>query len=115
MKHFFIISALLILTACSSTTTIMSSDPDARIYVNGEYIGTGQADYTDRKVAFSNNQVVLRKEGCEPSNFNFKRNEDPDGGAIVGGFLVLVPFLWVTEYKDHHSYEYDCLTTTAQN
>ena len=34
-----------------------------------------------------------RKEGCEPSNYNFKRNEDPDGGAIVGGFLVLVPFV----------------------
>ena len=108
MKLFHVLPVLLILAACSSTTTIRSSDPDARIYVNGEYIGTGQANYTDRKVAFSNNRVVLRKEGCAPTSFSFRRNEDPDGGAIVGGILVGVPFLWVTEYKDQHVYEYDC-------
>ena len=108
MKLFFAISTLILLTACSSTTTIRSSDPEARIYVNGEYVGTGQAEYTDRKVAFSNNKVVLKKEGCLPSNYSFRRNEDPDGGAIVGGILVGVPFLWVTEYKDQHAYEYDC-------
>ena len=115
MKLFLVLFVLLILTACSSTTTIRSSDPDARIYVNGEYIGTGQANYTDRKVAFSNNDVELRKAGCEPASYSFRRNEDPDGGAIVGGFLVGVPFLWVTEYKDQHAYEFDCATKVAIN
>ncbi len=109
MKLFFVISAVLLMTACSSTTTIRSSDPAARIYVNGEYIGTGQADYTDRKVAFSNNKVVLKKAGCSPVNYSFRRNEDPDVGAIVGGILVGIPFLWITEYKDQHAYEYDCV------
>ncbi len=108
MKSLLFILTLLTLSACSSTTMIRSSDPEARIYVNGEYIGTGQAAYTDRKVAFSNNDVVLRKEGCLPKSYSFRRNEDPDGGAIVGGILVGVPFLWVTEYKGTHAYEYDC-------
>ena len=109
MKLLMISLALLTLSACSSTTMIRSSDPEARIYVNGEYIGTGQAAYTDRKVAFSNNDVVLRKEGCQTESYSFRRNEEPDGGAIVGGILFVFPFLWVTEYKDTHAYEYDCV------
>jgi hypothetical protein len=108
MKSAFLIMSLLLLSACSSTTTIRSSDPDARIYVNGEYVGTGRANYTDRKVAFSNNEVTLKKEGCAPTAYSFRRNEDPDGGAIIGGILVGFPFLWITEYKDEHAYEFDC-------
>jgi hypothetical protein len=108
MKWSTILFSILVLAACSSTTTIRSSDPEARIYVNGEYIGTGVADYTDRKVAFSNNDVVIRREGCAPRSFNFRRNEDPEAGAIFTGLFLTVPFLWVTEYKDEHAYEYDC-------
>ncbi len=103
-----IVMVLLAASACSSTTVIRSSDPDARIFVNGEYIGTGQATYTDRKVAFSKNEVELRKEGCESQQHSFARNEKPDGGAIVGGIFVLVPFLWVTQYKDERAYVFEC-------
>ena len=108
MKKILSSFLLLILCACSSSTLIKSSDPDTRIYVNDEYIGTGEATYTDRKVAFSNNSVTFKKPGCEPVSYGFKRNEKPDGGAIVGGILVTIPFLWVTEYKKEHNYEYDC-------
>lgn len=100
--------AAIMLTACSSTTVIKSSDPDARIFVNGEYLGTGQASYTDRKPAFSKNQVTIKKPGCEDQNHEFRRDEDPDFGAIVGGFFFYVPFLWVTEYKDQRGYEFAC-------
>lgn len=113
MKLIILLFSLVFLLGCSSTTTIRSSDPDARIYVNGEYVGTGQADYSDRKVSFSNNVVTLKKEGCEPGNYEFRRNEDPDGGAIVGGILFIVPFLWVTEYKDSHAYEFYCTATES--
>jgi len=108
MKYLFTVLAFLLVSACSSTTLISSSDPDARIYVNGEYIGKGQAAYTDKKVAFSNNDVTIKKPGCDPASYSFRRNEKPDGGAIVGGILVTIPFLWVTEYKKEHNYEYDC-------
>ncbi len=110
MKTILICLSLLFISACSSSTLITSSDPDARIYVNGEYIGVGEATYTDKKVAFSKQKVTIQKPGCEPVHHSFVRNEKPDGGAIVGGILVGVPFLWVTEYKNRHTYEYDCVT-----
>jgi hypothetical protein len=114
MNKFILCLLLLILSACSSTTHIKSSDPDARIFVNGEYVGTGDAQYTDRKVAFTKNEVAIRKEGCAEANHTFRRDEKPDGGAIVGGILVLVPFLWVTEYKRERAYEYDCVPESVQ-
>ena len=108
MKTTLIILSLLLISACSSTTLIKTSDPEARIFVNDEYIGVGEANYTDKKVAFSNNSVTIKKAGCEPVSYSFRRNEKPDGGAIVGGIFVTIPFLWVTEYKKEHTYEYDC-------
>lgn len=108
MKLLYLTLVLALLAGCSSSTVIRSSDPDARIFVNGEYIGTGVATYTDRKVAFSRNDVVIRKEGCVPAAHHFRRNEEPQGGAIVGAILVTIPVLWVTGYKGERSYEYDC-------
>lgn len=103
-----LILMVLLTTACTSSTVIRSSDPDSRIYVNGEYLGTGRAYYSDEKVAFSRNQVEIRKDGCQPDYHSFRRNEEADVGAIIGGILFTVPYLWVTEYKHSHSYEYRC-------
>ena len=112
MRKLLILSALL-MSACSSTTVIHSSDPDAKIYVNGEYLGRGRAVYSDRKVAFSNNHVEIRKEGCQTDSYSFSRNEDADLGAIVGGIFLAVPFLWVTEYKPQRGYDYECEPLSA--
>jgi hypothetical protein len=109
MKIILICLTMLFIGACSSATLITSSDPEARIYVNDEYIGVGKATYTDKKVAFSNNSITIKKPGCEPNHHSFRRNEKADGGAIIGGILVVIPFLWVTEYKKEHNYEYDCV------
>ena len=108
MKNLAIICTALALSACTGSTIIRSSDPDARIYVNGEYVGTGEANYSDRKVSFSNNEVELRKPGCQAKVHSFRRNEEPEGGAIFTGILFTVPLLWVTEYKDERTYEYEC-------
>ncbi len=108
MNNTVLLLAAATIAGCTSSTLIKSSDPEARIYVNGEYLGTGEALYSDRKVAFANNDVILRKEGCEPVEHRFRRNEDADVGAIVGGFLVAVPFLWTLEYKEQHAYEFAC-------
>jgi hypothetical protein len=107
MHHLILLLALLA-SACTSSTIIRSSDPESRIYVNGEYMGTGEAYYSDEKVAFSRNKVEIRKDGCRPEYHSFRRNEDADVGAIIGGFFLTVPFLWVTEYKPYRSYEFDC-------
>ena len=113
MRNLLILSAMLV-TACSSSTVIRSSDPDSRIYVNGEYMGTGQghANSTDQKVAFSKNNVEIRKDGCAAENYSFRRSEEADVGAIVGGILWTVPLLWVTEYKPHHGYDFECVPSS---
>ena len=103
-----LILSVLVTSACSSTTVIHASDPDAKIYVNGEYLGRGRAVYTDRKVTFSNNKVEIRKEGCQTDSYSFRRNEDADLGAIIGGIFLTIPYLWVTEYKPQRGYDYEC-------
>ena len=110
-----IVLAALLASACTSSTVIRSSDPDSRIYVNGEYMGTGEAYYSDEEVAFSRNKVEIRKAGCRSEYHSFRRNEEADIGAIVGGIILTVPFLWVTEYKPYRSYEYDCQMAAASS
>lgn len=111
MKLFNIIlvSFLVVgLVNCSSTTLIRSTDPEVKIYVDGEYKGKGHYSHTDTKTIGSVTNVRLEKEGCEPMMFNFARNEEFDAGACAGGVFVLVPFLWVQKYKAERTYEYTC-------
>ena len=108
MKRFIVLASLAALGACSSGTNIRVSDPDARIYVNGEYVGTGTGHYADRKLMFTKREVTLRKEGCEPQRYTFRRNEKPDLGAIVGAYNLAVPVLWAAQYRNQHQYEFVC-------
>jgi hypothetical protein len=108
MKRLILVASLAALGACSSGTSIRTSDPDARIYVNGEYVGTGKAYYSDRKPAFTKQKVTLRKDGCAEQRYTFRRNERPDLGAIVSAYYLAVPVLWLTQYKERHAYEFEC-------
>lgn len=113
MLRLIVLAAAAALAACSSGTHIRVSDADARIYVNGEYVGTGHAYYSDRKPAFSKQEVTVRKPGCEEQTFTLKRNERPDLGAIVGAYYLAFPILWITQYKHQHAYEYECLQASS--
>jgi hypothetical protein len=113
MKRLIGLVATAGLVACSSGTSIRVSDPDARIYVNGEYVGTGKGHYSDRKPAFTKQDVTLRKEGCADETYSFRRNERPALGAIVSAYYLYLPILWFTGYKNHHAYEFDCEQPSA--
>ena len=108
MNRLILLTGLAALGACSSGTNIRVSDPDARIYVNGEYFGTGHAYYSDRKPAFTKQEIELRKDGCAEQRHTMRRNERPDLGAIVSAYYLALPALWFTQYKDHHAYEFAC-------
>jgi hypothetical protein len=106
-----LISALVataFFASCSSTTMIRSTDPQAKIFVDGEYKGVGTATHTDTKIVGSTTSIRIEKPGCEPQFYNFSRSEEFDVGACIGGALVLVPFLWIEKYKPEHNYEYIC-------
>lgn len=98
----------LLMVACSSTTTIRSTDKDVKIYVDGEFKGRGIVTHTDTKTIGSTTSIRMEKPGCEPQFFTFSRNEEFDAGACAGGVFVLVPFLWIQKYKPEHNYEYEC-------
>ena len=68
--------------------------------------------YSDRKPAFTKQEVTVRKNGCEEQRYTFRRNERPDLGAIVSAYYLALPILWVTQYKGHHAYEFECLQAT---
>jgi hypothetical protein len=108
MNRSIVVLCAAALGACSSGTNIRVSDPDARIFVNGEYVGTGHGYYSDRRPAFTKQEVTVRKEGCAEQSYVLHRSERPDLGAIVGAYYLAVPVLWLTQYKSQHAYEFDC-------
>jgi len=106
-----IVLASIVFASCSSTTMIRSTDPQAKIYVDGEMKGTGVATHTDTKIMGSSTSVRIEKSGCEPAYYSFARNEEFDAGACAGGVFVLIPFLWIQKYKAERTYEYNCVST----
>ena len=112
MKY-LILAAAALLAACSSSTTIRTGDADARIYIDGDYQGMGHTHYSDRKLAFTTLDVSVRKDGCEDQNYRIRRNERPDYGAILFGYYLAVPMLWLSQYKDEHEYLFYCEQAVA--
>ena len=100
----FLASAVLF-TSCASTTMIHSTPVGAKLYLNGENVGTTPYKHSDTKILGSTTEVKLQKEGYQDLNTSFSRNEKADVGAIIGGIFVLVPFLWTMKYKPSHTYE----------
>ncbi len=100
-----LLAGVILFSGCSSTTLIRSSPSGAKIYLNGEAVGTTPYSHTDTKIVGSTTHVQLEKEGYEPLNATFSRDEEVDVGAIIGGVFFLVPFLWTMKYKPLRTYE----------
>jgi len=101
----FALSATIFLTGCGSTTMIQSRPDNARVYLNGEYMGTTPYAHRDSKIVSSTTLVTLEKEGYQTFNTSFSRDEELDVGALIGGIFLLVPFLWIMKYKPFRTYE----------
>jgi hypothetical protein len=100
-----LLASSMLLANCASTTMIQSVPSDAKLYIDGQSVGRTPYKYTDTKIVGSTTAVKLEKEGYEPLNVTFSRNEKADGGAIIGGLFVLVPFFWTMKYNPIHEYE----------
>ena len=106
MKLAAVLLAVSILFAgCASSTMIQSSPTGAKVYLNGEFAGKTPYLHSDTKIVGTVNDLKLEIDGYKPLYTSFSRNEEVDAGAIVGGVLVLIPFLWTMKYKPTHSYE----------
>ncbi len=110
-KQFFIqfVATMLLwtmfLTSCASTTMLQSTPPGAKLYLNGEMVGTTPYNYSDTKIIGASTQVRLVAPGFKEYNGMLQRNEEVSVGAIIGGIFLLFPFLWTMKYKPVHNYE----------
>ncbi|HZK03772.1 MAG TPA: PEGA domain-containing protein [Bacteroidaceae bacterium] len=107
-----LLASSILLTSCVSTTIIQSNPSGAKIYLNGELLGTTPYIHRDTKIVGSTTTVKLEKERYDPLNTSFSRDEEVDVGAIIGGIYILFPFLWTMKYKPTHTYE---LTPSSDN
>lgn len=100
-----ILSASILLSSCSSMTVFKTIPSGAKIYMNEEYMGTTPYTYSDTKIVGSSTHVRIEAEGYEDFHYVLQRNEEADPGAIVGGILLIFPFLWTMGYKPVHNFE----------
>ena len=112
MKTRIVLICAAMLAACSSGTNITVSDEDARIYVNGKYVGTGDGYYSDRRPSFTTQHVTLRRDGCVEQSYPMRRNERPHYGAIISAAAFALPIFWVAKYDGQHDYEFECQDLT---
>lgn len=116
LKISSILLALLIsMSSCVSSTYIESSPSGADLYLNGEAVGQTPYRMSDTKIAFSCTTVRIEKEDFRPHYTSICRDEEADVGAIIGGFLFVVPFLWTLKYKPNHYYKLEPLNGDASS
>lgn len=110
-----ILAFSVLLASCASTTLIQSYPSGAKVYIDNQPVGTTPYWYSDTKIMGSVTNIDLVKEGYEPYYTSLSRTEDVNIGAIIGGFVCWVPFLWTMQYKPSHNYELVPLTPQPQN
>jgi hypothetical protein len=109
----FFLACTMFLASCSSSTMIVSNPPDAKLYLDGEFVGKTPYKHRDSKIVGSSTLVKIEKEGYVPLVAEFSKNEEADVGAIIGGLFVWVPFLWTLKYKPMHTYELNPITAES--
>jgi hypothetical protein len=99
----FILFMVVNLTAvaCASKTAIRSRPEGAEVYIDNVRQGVTPVYYSDTAALGSTKQLVLKKSGYRDFHTVIRKSEFKVGPCI-GGFLVLVPFIWVLGYPDTH-------------
>ncbi|MGN1063218.1 MAG: PEGA domain-containing protein [Alphaproteobacteria bacterium] len=97
-KIIYILMAALFLSSCSifnwsrTPVHVIASESDAKIYVNGEYMGNGNIQTTVPRR--TNVSVMVKKDGFAPTQRELTYRLGTVGLIdLVFGFVWLVPFL----------------------
>lgn len=101
----FVFALLILFTSCASSTIITSVPGDAKVYINGEYVGQTPYKHKDSKIVGSSNTIRVEKEGYETYNDTFSKDEKLAVGPLIGGVVLLVPFLWIMKYEKGRIYD----------
>lgn len=95
------ILAVAVLAGCSSTTLISSRPAGAIVYLEGVRKGPTPVRYSDSAPLGAVKQVRLEKEGYRPLSTVIRKDE-LQVGPLIGGILVLVPFVWLMGYPPQY-------------
>lgn len=108
LAQIFPIACVITLAAfagCASSTVIQSQPPGARVFLNNVPVGTTPYTMTDANIVGTATQVRLEYPGYQPLTTYIVRSEELDALAFIGGFILLVPFLWMMKYSPSHFYQ----------
>lgn len=108
LAQIFPIACVITLAAfagCASSTVIQSQPPGARVFLNNVPVGTTPYTMTDANIVGTATQVRLEYPGYQPLTTYIVRSEELDALAFIGGFFLLVPFLWMMKYSPSHFYQ----------
>jgi len=93
-----IVAIVMLHSGCSTVVphkqkfTVTSSESDAKIYINGEYLGKGNVE--TRVTRNRDVSVLVKKDGFTPVTRNIGTDFSMTGILdIVGGCLILIPLL----------------------
>ena len=107
--------SLGVLPGCSSTTYIRAVNPNtdrinnkARIYVDYDYYGRGEVEYSDSSLLFSSKRVKIRQKQCRSKSYFIKKDNARPGIMVLGLFFLWPVWLWSFGYKDTYHFEYIC-------
>ena len=98
-KKATVLFSLLLFSACSSSKIIETQPPGARVYIEGEFVGTTPYELKDRRVFWQKTRVRVKKDGYFPEECIASRSETLNPGAFIGGFLFWPTFLWAGAYE----------------
>lgn len=101
----FTLALSLVFAGCTSSTVIRSNVPGAQVFLDGQYVGNTPYTMSDTKIVGSSTQVRIEAPGYAPTVATITRNEEFSVGACIGGVFLLVPFLWIMDYKPDHFYQ----------
>jgi len=98
-----LLSFILIVTGCSSTTIINSDPQGATLYIDGFKMGKTPYTYTDSKTNSSTTSIFLTKEGFIDKHIVMNRSERMNYFPLIGA-IYIAPLFWIRQYDSIHNF-----------
>ncbi len=99
-----VLTASFFLVGCTSATVIRSNPSGASLYVEGNYECVTPCTHSDAAVSGTSKSVQLKKAGYRDFTGTIKK-EETKIGPMIGGILVLFPFIWVRGYPAEYVFD----------
>lgn len=95
-------------SGCATSTVIKTVPENAEVYIDGQLKGNSPVTHSDSEPAWSKKTVLLKKPGYKDKTVELKK-EKVQVGPIIGGVLLLFPFIWMFGYEDSVSFDLELL------